>query len=123
MRRYLARPCDSYNALFLVSIYWLWKIGDIVTLLKNGHDLMKLVGLWLLGTAIWIGVVTAYYWVSWHCGWGIQIWCPETLGGDYGLDARALIEHIAEISVGAPLIAAIVFGGGVLIHRRLGKQA
>jgi hypothetical protein len=87
-----------------------------------GTDPVKLVGLWLLGTAGWIGVVAAYYWVSWHCGWGVEIWCPATLGGDYGLDGTALFEHIAEMGISVPLIAAIVLRGGILIHRRLAKH-
>jgi hypothetical protein len=83
---------------------------------------VKLVGAWLLGTFIWIDIVTAYYWVSWHCGWGVEIWCPATVGGDYGLDGEALVEHVADWGISVPLIVALALVGGVLVRQWAGKQ-
>jgi hypothetical protein len=67
-------------------------------------------------------MVAVYEWLSWHCGWGFMIWCPATRGGDYGLDAEGLVEHIAIPGLGIPLFVAAAIGIYNLMNRRPGNS-
>ncbi|HEY4939985.1 MAG TPA: hypothetical protein VII56_01050 [Rhizomicrobium sp.] len=59
--------------------------------------------------------MTAFYWFTWHCGYGIELWCPATTGGDYGLDAYSLLGHI---SVPALAGSAVIIVGHFILRRR-----
>jgi len=65
---------------------------------------------------LWLLAVSVFYWSAWHCGYGATgIWCPATVGGDYGLDAEGLAERVLVPGLGLPLVTGIVIG----VWRRL----